>query len=560
MLRFVSIENFALIQRVQIEFQAGLNLITGETGSGKSILVDAVGLLTGARASQEMVRQGHETARIEGLFELPPDSVVREVLRDNGFEDPEPELVIRREISLGGANRVFINDRLSTLGVLALIGRHLVDIHGQHNQQTLLNPGSHLEMIDWYGGLGSAREKVAQLFSRISDLRGRVKSIRESEKDRLQRLDLLKYQRQEIGALNLSVGLDDELAAERLLLSSAESRLEAAQEAYQFLYEDDEAVVARLDRIGRRLEQLAELDTAQTELPKRLQEAQFLIEEVSFQVRDYLGDVQFDPRRLEEIEERLAEIDRAKRKYGATIEDVLEFAADADREIERLEDSEQEMGRLDGELASATGEYECLATELSRRRQDASKTLCDAVQRELADLAMRSTVLEARFEASRSDFTEKGIDEVEFLISPNPGEEPRPLARIASGGELSRLMLALKSVSRDEDRPKTLVFDEVDAGIGGRTATVLGAKLARVAQRHQVFCVTHLPQIAAFAHQHFHVGKSLRDDRTVVGVHRLDEEGRVEELARMLAGERITETSRRQAEELLKSGRDLIPQ
>ncbi len=558
MLRFVSIENFALIQRAQIEFQAGLNLITGETGSGKSIIVDAVGLLTGARASQEMVRQGHETARIEGLFQLSPESAAREVLRDNGFDDSESELVIRREISLGGANRVFLNDRLSTLGVLALVGRHLVDILGQHSQQTLLNPASHLDMIDWYGRLGAAREAVSRLFARLSTLRERLRFIKQSEKDRLHRLDLLKYQCQEIEGLKLAVGMDDELAAERLLLSSAESRLEAAQEAYQLLYEDDEAVVARLDRIGRRLEQLGELDPAQVDLPKRLQEAQFLVEEVSFQIRDYLGDIQFDSRRLEEIEERLADIDRAKRKYGATIQDVLNFAAGARREIESLENSEEEMARLTADIESASHEYESLATELSHRRQQVSQTLCDAVQRELAELAMQNTILEARFELSRKVFTEKGIDEVEFLISPNPGEEPRPLARIASGGELSRLMLALKSVSRDEDRPKTLVFDEVDAGIGGGTATVLGAKLARVAQRHQVFCVTHLPQIAAFAQQHFHVGKSLRDDRTVVNIERLDEAGRVEELARMLAGERITETSRRQAEELLKSGRELI--
>ncbi|MEJ2077595.1 MAG: DNA repair protein RecN [Acidobacteriota bacterium] len=551
MLSFVRIENFALIEMLRVEFGSGLNLITGETGSGKSILVDAVGLLVGDRASQDMVRQGSETARIEGLFTLDRRNPAHKVLKNNGLESGDNTLIIRREISLSGANRVFINDRLTTLAVLALVGRNLVEIHGQHSQQQLLIPSAHLDLLDAFAEAGEFVDAVSTVYHRLEAVHAERDSLERSEQDRLQRVELLRYQLAEIRRLQLQPGLDQSLEEERNLLASSEKRLQGGEEAYQTLYEDDDSVLSRIDRVGRQVEELERLDPALEGLAMRLKEVQFAVEEAAFQLRDYVQDIQFDPHRLEQIEERLAEIERAKRKYGRTLDDVLDYADSIDRELADLEDREASASRLDGELAQLTEAYGKAAAALSERRHEAATALSEAIQSELADLAMEDTRFQVDFAPPATAPTEHGIDIVEFLISANPGEEPRPLARIASGGELSRIMLALENVLRREQHPKTLVFDEVDAGIGGRTAGTLGEKLLHVAGRHQVFCVTHLPQIAAFADHHFHVGKTVKGGRTLVEIHPLDEDARIIELGRMLAGEKVSETTLRQARELL---------
>jgi DNA repair protein RecN (Recombination protein N) len=555
MLRYVAIENFALIDRLEVEFQPGLNLITGETGSGKSILVDAVGLLIGARASQEMVRQGFDTARVEGLFLLPDESSPSVELEAAGIDPTERELAVRREITLSGNNRIFLNGRLATLSTLASLGSRLVDIHGQHSQQELLNPSTHLDFLDGFGGLGTLGAEVGGAFRELSEIRRELDRLRRSERERLDRIDLIRYQRSEIEKLELRPGIDRELDGERNLLVTAERRLEAATEAYRMLYEDDASVVSLLDKVGRRLEELARLDPDQTRLAERLREARYAVEEGALRVRDYVGGIEFDPRRLEQLEERLAELGRARRKYGRTVEEILRYGEEIQAELERLESRELEIGRLEGEESVLRDAYRDGAAELSGRRRRAAERLAEAVERELSDLAMEGTLFRAALGTELGLETERGGDRVEFLISPNPGEDPRPLARIASGGELSRVMLALNAVLQSDERPRTLVFDEVDAGIGGGVARSLGEKLVRVAGRHQVFCVTHLPQIAAFADQHFHVGKVRRRGRNIVEIRILDRDARVEELARMLAGDRITDTTRRQARELLSSSR-----
>lgn len=555
MLSFVRIENFALIERLRVEFGSGLNLITGETGSGKSILVDAVGLLVGDRASQDMVRQGADTARVEGLFVLDSDDPARRVLADNGLDSDDDTLVIRREITLSGANRVFINDRLTTLGVLSAVGRSIVEIHGQHSQQLLLASSSHLELLDSFADAGELLRAVESVFARLESVRRERDSLRRSEQDRLQRVDLLQYQIGEIRRLELQPGQDQTLAQERDLLASAERRLQAGEAAYQILYEDDESVLSRLDRVGRQVDELEALDPALSGLTARLKEAQFAVEEVSFQLRDYVRDIEFEPRRLEQIEERLAEIDRAKRKYGRSLEEILEHLESAETELADLEDRDASVARLDQEYSGLVKRYEEAALVLSDRRRQAAEALSKAVQNELAELAMKDTRFEVEFGPPEATPSEKGSDTVEFLISANPGEEPRALARIASGGELSRIMLALENVLRREQHAKTLVFDEVDAGIGGRTAGTLGEKLLQVGRHHQVFCVTHLPQIAAFADRHFHVDKTVQGGRTLIDIRALDEEARIVELGRMLAGEKVSATTLRQARELLVAHR-----
>lgn len=555
MLRFLSIDNFALIEHLEVEFRSGLNLITGETGSGKSILVDAVGLLVGDRASLEMVRQGSDVARVEGIFEVPPSNGLQEILTEAGVPCEGSDLVIRREISRSGSNRVFINGSLSPLSLLTRLGGSLVDIHGQHAQQALLHPANHLDFLDAFGGNGTVIAELGAAYSSLRAIEQQLQALRSSERERLQREDLLRYQVEEIEKLGLKPGCDAELEAERSLLASAEKRLEASQQVQDLLYEREECVLSLLDFAQKRLEELARLDPALEALPGQMAEVRFQVEELAYQARDYSSDVEADPNRLEQLEELLDEIEKIKRKYGPSLEDVLRYYEEASNELLQLEDREGEIGRLTKRLEGARKEYIEKARALSEKRASDSSRLADAVQAELADLAMKNTIFRVHLERNEDEPSGKGIDHAEMLISPNRGEDPKPLVKIASGGEISRVMLALKSVLKSDRGPKTLVFDEVDAGIGGRTASSLGQKLNRIAATHQVFCVTHLPQIAAFAREHFHIGKVESNNRTVVQITPLDEDARIEELARMMAGETVSETTLRQAREMrLASG------
>jgi len=552
MLRYIAVNSFALIDQLEVEFQKGLNLITGETGSGKSILVDAVALLTGERASQESIRQGRSTARIEGLFELSEDHPVRALLSKHGLNSGESELVIRRELTRSGSNRVFINGSLTTLGVLSRIGLLLVNIHGQNSQQQLLKPARHLEYIDSYGDHTDLVESVSRLYQELEKGRSELREVQRSERDQLQRQDLLRYQVNEIENLALKLGLDQELEEESTLLSTAEHRLQAAQEAYQLLYEKDDSALALLDQTVRRLEELSSLDPAVEESTTQLTEIRYSAEDVAYRIRSYVDTVQFDPARLEQVQERLAELERVKRKYGPSLQEVLDYHRDAQAELERYDNRDAEAERLTKQIEELSRQYAEAAAELSRERRAKSKALCHSVIQELGELAMQNTVFDVHIETDPENGSEQGIDTAEFLISPNLGEDPRPLVKTASGGELSRIMLALKSVLKTDLALSTLIFDEVDSGIGGRTATVLGEKLSRLSKRQQVFCVTHLPQIAAFADRHFHVGKREEGERTVIEIAGLTPEERIEELSRMLGGRAVTDTTRRQAKEMLQ--------
>lgn len=555
MLKFIRIENFALIDRLEVEFGPGLNLITGETGSGKSILVDAVGLLLGGRASQEMIRQGFDTARLEGLFEIVAPHPASAYLQEAGVALAEGECIVRREISRSGANKVFVNGTLSTQSFLAGLGSLLADIHGQHEQQQLLQPATHLEFLDAFGRNHDLRQAVLESHRRLEAVREQLGRLQGNEQERLQRLDLLQYQAREIEALQLRPGLDQELESERQLLASAELRFHHSQESYQLLYEQEPSILGLAGRVETLLEELAEQDPSCSENLVRLRELRFQLEEIAYQLRDYAQQVEFNPARLEAVEERLGELHRARRKYGETVDLILEYYQDISRQILDLSGREERLQELEEERKRLEQEYYEKARQLSEKRRRDAAPLRQAVEGVLSELAMENTRFVVHLESSPERYSQKGIDRVEFLISPNPGEDLRPLAKIASGGELSRTILALKSILTLEDYPKTLVFDEVDAGIGGRVASNIGEKLARLASRHQVFCVTHLPQIAAFADRHYHVDKRTQQRRTVVRITPLEGEAREQELARMLAGEQVTETTRRQARELLQTGR-----
>ena len=552
-LRFLSIENFALIDRLQVEFESGLNLITGETGSGKSILVDAVALLVGERASQEMVREGLDRARIEGIFSLPAHNPARQQLEQAGLDASSEELIIRREIATSGANKIFVNGTLATQRFLADLGSFLADIHGQHEQQLLLQPRTHLEFLDAFGGNEELRQEVSRRFHQLQETRQTLDHMKKSEQQRLQRRDSLNFQINDIEKLQLSSGLDQELEQEQQLLSSSQQRYEACQESYELLYERDESLLALVDRLEKKLQSLASLDERFGSTLEKLAESRYQMEELAYQIRDYRGQIEFDPARLEMVQERLAEIQKARRKYGGSVAQILSYCERIRREVDELSQGEEQREQLAAEEKSLSDEYLHQARQLSQKRRKDGVALERSVEQELRDLAMENTTFVVEIDSQEIQASEKGIDRAEFLISPNPGEPPRPLAKIASGGELSRVVLALKSILSLEDYPKTLVFDEVDSGIGARVAGKLGEKLVRLSAQHQVFCVTHLPQIASFASRHFHVQKQTRRKRTVVEITPLRAKARVEELARMMAGDRLTETTRKQARELLEA-------
>ncbi len=502
MLRFIRIREFALIRDLQVELAPGLNLLTGETGSGKSILVDALGLIVGARASQEMVRSGDEPAVLEGIFSMPGESPVRRMLAEAGIEGEDDQVLVRREVSPAGRNRIFVNNSLVTLSFLKSIGEHLADIHGQQDQHALLNLKSHLGFLDRFGENDPAVRELRERHQSLQGIQKRIDSTAMDERERLKRVDSLRYQVDEIRRANLRPDEREDLENEKVVLSNREEIFACASNLYNLLYEGEGSVLSQAKRVCRILEQLQGFDSAWREQRESLAESLYKLEDVAYFARDYKEGIDFAPGRLEQVEQRLSELERLARKYGH------------EREI----------------------------------------------RKELQALSMESAEFSVCFHTHQPEdgsgripgyFTDSGIDRVEFMVSANKGEELKPLARIASGGELSRIMLSLKAICGTEESGKTLVFDEIDAGIGGRVAEAVGRRLRDLSTSQQVLCVTHLPQIAAFASSHYRVTKGTAGSRTETSVQRLDESERIEELARMLGGLTITETTRKHAREML---------
>jgi DNA repair protein RecN (Recombination protein N) len=538
-LRFLSIRHLAVIDRLELEFEPGLNVLTGETGAGKSILVGAVGLLVGGRASADLVRTGEETAAVEAIFEAP-----------NG-----KEVIVRREISAQGRSRAAVDGALTTSTALREICGSLVDLHGQHEHQVLLDPGAHLDLLDEFATAGAERDCVATAFARWLAVRSERDRLLSGEREKVSRAEFLTFQLTEIDRAAPKTGEDEELETVRRVLGNADKLQRLCTEAYDALYEGDQAVLPALAGVWKRLGDLASLDARFMVHVDGRTAVTSQLEDLAFFIRDYSAAIDASPARLQDVEDRLAILERVKRKHGPSLEDVIAKREQLRRELHDIEQASERASELDADLRRAAEAYLQAAGLLTRKRTAAADTFCRSLEKSLAELAMNRTRCEVRFAPAQGEaqWSDRGVEQAEFYISANPGEDVKPLARIASGGELSRIMLALKTLASTDAPGKTLIFDEVDAGIGGAVADVVGARLQRLAGRFQVLCITHLPQIAAYGGTHYRISKSVRAGRTVTEVARVSGAEREDELARMIGGAAISPAVRASAREMLES-------
>ncbi len=539
MIRFLSIRHLAVIDALEVELAPGLTVLTGETGAGKSIVVGAVGLLVGGRASADLVRTGEDTATVEALFETQSGE----------------EVIVRREVSAQGRSRAFVNGGLVTTAALRDTIGSLVDLHGQHEHQVLLDPGAHLDLLDEFGGLTAARSDVAAAFrdwQTINDERGRVA---ERDLQNTSRAEFAAFQLAEIDRVNPQPEEDQELAAARHVLANADRLQRLCEEAYAALYDSDHAALSSLGIVWKRVGDLASVDARFAAFEETRASVKSHLEDLAFFLRSYSAAIETSPARLQETEDRLAALERLKKKHGPALADVIAKAESLRRELHDVEHATERLAELDAALARARDVFVTAAEDLSRRRREAAVAFARTLERALGDLAMARTRCDVRFgpRAGEDRWSERGIDEAEFYISPNPGEDVRPLARIASGGELSRIMLALRTLATTDAPGKTLIFDEVDAGIGGAVADTVGARLQRLAGRFQVLCITHLPQIAAYGSTHFQIEKSVRGGRTSTTVQRIDGAAREAEIGRMIGGTAVTAAVLAGAREMLEA-------
>ncbi|MEY4940861.1 MAG: repair protein RecN [Verrucomicrobiota bacterium] len=554
MLVELCVENYAVIESVRVRFHAGLNLLTGETGSGKSIVVDALGLLLGGRASAEMVRAGAARARISGIFEVTPSAALSAILDGAGIELEDNELLVEREIQPNGKSRAFAGNRPATAALLRDLAPHLADIHGQHDQQQLFSSEIQCQMLDAFAKAEPLLARVSESFLRWKQVSAELEDLDRTAQEKLRLADMWQFQRNEIETVGPLPGEDAELENERRVLRNVVRLQEISGVAFAALSEDPESVSTQLGLIAKRLDELARIDENAVEIHAAIEPARLAIDDASRALARYIDKLEADPARLDEVEARMAAIEKLKRKYGGTVPEILNFLDEA---VRGLADAETSTGRreaLQKESGQLTKAYEAAAKELTAKRKEAAKALGKNVAQELAALAMEKTRAEIRIEPAA--WSAHGADKVEFLIAPNQGEELKPLEKIASGGELSRVALALKTCttgpSKKNEVPRTLVFDEVDAGVGGSAAESVGRRLKKLSASSQVLCVTHLPQIAGFGDHHYYVEKHSEAGRTVASIQELTGAARTREIGRMLSGERITPEALRHAEQLIK--------
>jgi len=565
MLHEIHIQNFAIIDDLTVEFHPGLNLLSGETGSGKSIVVDALGLALGGRATTDVIRTGCDRATLTAVFRAPSRGTMKRWVEEYGLaEEGEAEIIFRRVIQANGRSRLLLNDQPVTLAAVRALADLLIEVHGQNEQVALFSPDAQLELLDRFAGVEELRDQVAVLYSRRRQLEAELDSLSQNEQDLLRTIDLLTFQLKELDQAELEPGEDARLEEEKKVLVHREKIQAAVSQAYGALYEDEHSACERVSVAARSLEELRLYDSSFEAQVEMLREAKARLEDAAITLRDYVKDLDASPHRLEEVENRLALLDRIKRKYGKTLEDALAYREQVRQQLSGLQHSDERREEIARQLQFAAAEYRKAAESLSQKRHEAAGRLEKLLRKELADLGMEKTRFAVHFEPFPPEDAggPNGIDSIDFRISPNPGEDLRPLEKIASGGELSRIMLALKTVlgtlrldgaSAKRVLTPTFIFDEVDAGIGGSVAERVGQRLKRLAQTTQVICVTHLAQIACFADHHYYVEKFERGGRSHTRIEYLaDEKARAGELARMLSGTRVTDAVLKHATSMLK--------
>jgi DNA repair protein RecN (Recombination protein N) len=560
------VENYAVIDNVAVEFAPGLNLLTGETGAGKSILIDALALLLGDKASSDAVRHGTDKATVSAVFEA-ESPAIDAVLQENGIDLEEGVLIVRREISAGGKGRVFVNNQPATVTVLKQLATHLAVIHAQNEAVLAFDAASRLALLDSFAGADDSA--VEKAFEDWKQVRQHIADLERDEHDRLRLLDLWTFQRKEICDARLQPDEDTKLEAEKRVLANAERVRSAATSAYDLLYESDGSAAASIRGATRQIDELSRFDEQFRDAGPELESARITIEDIGQRLRNYAECIEASPERLAEVEDRLAALDRLKRKYGPKLEDVIALGAELERKLNEMENQDEVLRKLHAELAAAAEQYATAARALSRQRYEAARNLEKMVESEVNELAMKARFkVEVSGTDEEANWTARGFDQVQYLISANPGEPLGSVDEIASGGELSRVMLALKTSvdagqtkrssrngSGTDAHQRTLIFDEIDSGIGGRAAEAVGKKLKQLSRTKQVICITHLPQIASFADQHYLIEKREAGGRTKTSVRPLDADERTREIARMMSGAKLTDTSLKHAEQMLKTNR-----
>jgi DNA repair protein RecN (Recombination protein N) len=537
MLRYLAVRHLAVIDELQIEFEPGLNILTGETGAGKSVLVEAIDLLLGGRASADLVRTGEEGASVQAIFDHPGGR----------------EIIVRRELSSGGRSRAFVDDALATSAALKDLGATLVELHGQHQHQSLLDPATHVHVLDAFARHDAAVGRVAAAFDAWQTARRNLDRVRLDDREKRARIAMASFQLQDIDRTAPAAGEDDRLAAERAVLAQADRVTRLSSEAFDLLYDAESAALTSLSGVWKRVTELATIDTGFAPYLEHRDAVKSALEDLALHLRRTRDELDASPERLQQVEDRLAALERLKKKYGPTLEAVLERRTALDAELAALGAGEAQAVALEHAEREARSTFEREAAQLSGARTAAARTLGRGLVSALAELAMPDCRVDVRVArlADPDRWTARGVDEVEIFLSANPGEDLRPLARIASGGELSRIMLAIHTLASPDAGPRTLVFDEVDAGIGGAAADAVGARLQALAHTHQVICITHLPQIAARGPAHFHIAKQVRGGRTHTAVTRLNGPDRERELGRMIAGDDVSSRVLASAREML---------
>lgn len=568
MLKSLQISDYALIEKVYVEFEKGLNIITGETGAGKSILIDAMGLLLGERASVDIIRKGTNKAVVEGIFAILGNKKVKDILLNNNI-DISDELILRREISTKGTNRNFINDTPVSLSIFKDVGNLLVDLHGQHEHQSLLRTEMHIEMLDEFGDLEKDLAEYTEYYKKLASLKNELKTLKQKEEILKEKRDLYAFQIKEIDAVSPVEGEDELLSDELKILENSERLLQSTNSIYEGIYESENAVYDALVKIRNEISELARIDKSFKDVDEECQSALAIINDISEFVRNYKNKIDLEPERLEVIRERLGVFTLLKKKYGGSLKSVIEYREKIGEEFELAENYAGSIEKLENEIISIRGKCGAIAMKISKKRKSISNKIETEVVNALSYLGIPYSVFQVKIEQSYADENTEsfiisdgkcfkcyshGIDLVEFLISTNKGEDPKPLVKVASGGEVSRIMLALKTVLAKNDKLPLLIFDEIDTGVSGRIAQKVGQTLKSLSDFHQIISITHLPQIAGLADHHYMVEKVSSGDRVTSSIRKLKEEERVREIAKLMSGEEVTDSSLKSARELMVKG------